>query len=212
MSEKAAIRGDTDIDIAGHISLEQGLDIVINCEVNQKDPAGITAPYRLLVPALWYEGRGDPNREDYRKKNVLQRLATIGSQGRKREPSLAASQGQGNWGKSESETESEGGVDEAAIGQRRDWYGGQNGVMPERNLTQRHRLDLGINGAAGRSSGKSGTPRQQQQRRNDYEDTDPDFLGGNVPSSASPATVSQGRGDHSGDLQRYPSASVHQQT
>ena len=37
------------------INLEGGLDICLNMEVNQKDPAGITMPYRLLVPALWYE-------------------------------------------------------------------------------------------------------------------------------------------------------------
>ncbi|KAI9698202.1 MAG: hypothetical protein M1836_004204 [Candelina mexicana] len=44
-----------------HIDLQHGLDIAINCEVNQKDPAGITMPYRLLVPALWYSGDGDVN-------------------------------------------------------------------------------------------------------------------------------------------------------
>ncbi|KAF7960971.1 hypothetical protein EAE96_000641 [Botrytis aclada] len=38
-----------------NINLEGGLDICLNVEVNQKDPAGITMPYRLLVPALWYE-------------------------------------------------------------------------------------------------------------------------------------------------------------
>ncbi|TVY33084.1 Uncharacterized protein LSUB1_G007596 [Lachnellula subtilissima] len=37
------------------VNLEGGLDICLNMEVSQKDPAGITMPYRLLVPALWYE-------------------------------------------------------------------------------------------------------------------------------------------------------------
>lgn len=37
------------------IDLEGGLDICLNMEVSPKDPAGITMPYRLLVPALWYE-------------------------------------------------------------------------------------------------------------------------------------------------------------
>jgi hypothetical protein len=37
------------------VNLEGGLDICLNVEVSQKDPAGITMPYRLLVPALWYE-------------------------------------------------------------------------------------------------------------------------------------------------------------
>lgn len=37
------------------INLEGGLEITLNVEVNKKDPAGITAPYRFLVPRLWYE-------------------------------------------------------------------------------------------------------------------------------------------------------------
>lgn len=37
------------------VNLEGGLDICLNVEVNPKDPAGITVPYRLLVPRLWYE-------------------------------------------------------------------------------------------------------------------------------------------------------------
>ncbi|KAF2647899.1 hypothetical protein K491DRAFT_784428 [Lophiostoma macrostomum CBS 122681] len=36
------------------VNLEGGLDICLNLEVSQKDPAGITTPYRLLVPALDY--------------------------------------------------------------------------------------------------------------------------------------------------------------
>ncbi|KAI9796864.1 MAG: hypothetical protein M1833_005913 [Piccolia ochrophora] len=43
-------------DATGHINLEHGLEIVLNAEVNPKDPAGITTPYRLLVPALWHKG------------------------------------------------------------------------------------------------------------------------------------------------------------
>lgn len=46
----------------GHeINLEGGLDICLNVEVNQKDPAGITVPYRLLVPALRYEDKETSN-------------------------------------------------------------------------------------------------------------------------------------------------------
>lgn len=36
------------------INLEGGLDISLNMEVSQHDPAGITTPYRLLIPALDY--------------------------------------------------------------------------------------------------------------------------------------------------------------
>ena len=43
------------------INLEGGLDIILNCEVSPKDPAGITTPYRLLVPALWFEGEFEPS-------------------------------------------------------------------------------------------------------------------------------------------------------
>ncbi|KAI8626737.1 hypothetical protein F5Y19DRAFT_487954 [Xylariaceae sp. FL1651] len=41
------------------VDLEGGLDICLNVEVNAKDPAGITVPYRLLVPRLWYEYQGE---------------------------------------------------------------------------------------------------------------------------------------------------------
>ena len=36
------------------VNLEGGLDIRLNVEVNPKDPSGITVPYRLVVPRLWY--------------------------------------------------------------------------------------------------------------------------------------------------------------
>jgi hypothetical protein len=49
LSEKQRRQG------APEVNLEGGLDICLNFEVNHKDPAGITMPYRLLVPALWYE-------------------------------------------------------------------------------------------------------------------------------------------------------------
>jgi hypothetical protein len=55
---RGAVKGTT-------ISLDDGLDVVLNCEVNQKDPAGITSPYRLLVPALHYQGEGDLNDASY---------------------------------------------------------------------------------------------------------------------------------------------------
>jgi hypothetical protein len=54
LSEKQARKG-----LVQNINLEGGLDICINVEVNSKDPAGITMPYRLLVPALWYHESHD---------------------------------------------------------------------------------------------------------------------------------------------------------
>lgn len=71
---KAAARGGADANVeghdAGHIDLEGGLDIALNMEVSQLDPAGVTAPYRLLVPALWYEGAGDPNTARFKSRGA----------------------------------------------------------------------------------------------------------------------------------------------
>ena len=44
---------------AYEVNLEGGLDISLNVEVNPRDPAGITVPYRLLVPKLFYEYSGE---------------------------------------------------------------------------------------------------------------------------------------------------------
>ncbi|KAI9802224.1 MAG: hypothetical protein M1825_002945 [Sarcosagium campestre] len=41
--------------VDGHVDLEGGLEVVLNVEVSAADPAGITTPYRLLVPALWVD-------------------------------------------------------------------------------------------------------------------------------------------------------------
>ena len=49
------------LDLHHFINLEGGLDITLNCEVNAKDPAGITTPYRVLVPALWFDGQFEPS-------------------------------------------------------------------------------------------------------------------------------------------------------
>ena len=99
MSFKAVKKGGAlEDDNEGHINLEHGLDIVLNCEVSQKDPAGITTPYRLLVPALIYAGEEDINDAPYRKKSLLERFGSLRG-GRRR--SLAGNQVQGNWNKSQ---------------------------------------------------------------------------------------------------------------
>lgn len=61
LSMKKAKRGGAveNADIDDHINLEGGLDITLNCEATQADPAGITVPYRLLVPRLWYRPEED---------------------------------------------------------------------------------------------------------------------------------------------------------
>ncbi|KAI0187891.1 hypothetical protein EV127DRAFT_140056 [Xylaria flabelliformis] len=46
------------------IDTEGSLEVCLNVEVNPKDPAGITVPYRLLVPRLWYEYQGESPEEE----------------------------------------------------------------------------------------------------------------------------------------------------
>ncbi|KAL4933848.1 uncharacterized protein BDV17DRAFT_68729 [Aspergillus undulatus] len=55
--KKASKRGD---DGAGtYVNLEGGLAVTLNLELNPKDPSGITTSYKLLIPALWFEGTED---------------------------------------------------------------------------------------------------------------------------------------------------------
>lgn len=153
MSIKAIKKGGADVDEKeGHVNLEHGLDIVLNCEVSPKDPAGITVPYRLLIPALWYEGQGDVNEDPYRKRNILQRFSSLRGSRRR---SLANNQGQGNWGQSQesyaaSETPSEVSEHQA----RQDVEMGRGGAMGLfRRLSQ---------GAAGRRVPDRETPPGRQ--------------------------------------------------
>lgn len=68
LSTKASKKAAADTDAENFVNLEGGLDITLNCEVNPQDPAGITTPYKLLVPALWFEGDGfDPEPQPIRK-------------------------------------------------------------------------------------------------------------------------------------------------
>ncbi|KAK6004140.1 hypothetical protein QM012_008990 [Aureobasidium pullulans] len=74
LSEKDALeasaRGGPGGEQFGHINLESGLDICLNMEIDQKDPAGVTRPYRLLVPALWYEGDADINTARFKSRGA----------------------------------------------------------------------------------------------------------------------------------------------
>ena len=154
MSIKAIQKGGAAVDEnEGHVNLENGLDIVLNCEVSQKDPAGITVPYRLLIPALWYEGEGDINEDPYRKKNLLQRFSTL--RGGKRK-SLAKNQGQGNWGQSQESFSMSGTPSEVSEQQARQDAGmGRGGAMGLfRSLSQ---------GAAGRRKLNKDLPPQKRQ-------------------------------------------------
>lgn len=190
LSEKAAAKGDPD-DTSGHINLEHGLDIVLNCEVNQKDPAGITVPYRLLIPALFYEGHGDQNEAPFRKKSLVSRLTSIRGQ---RRNTLAGNQGQGNYGQAESITPSESEEeDEIAQPRPRRWsfgimqrrqYRDQTPPLERRNDKHREIGDEGTQKGRqfehrsqqiGRSQQQPFTmpPRQQRQRNDQAPKTPP---------------------------------------
>lgn len=66
-------QAEEDIDQGDHVNLEGGLDVTLHCEVSPSDPEGITTPYKLLVPGLWYEGGNEPNAEPV-KKGLLKRM------------------------------------------------------------------------------------------------------------------------------------------
>lgn len=114
-SEKAARKGNVpaidaegnEIDVNDSVNLEGGLDIVLNMEINQKDPSGITMPYRLLIPALWYDGSSDREKLDevegvQRRPTFLNRIGL----GAGRSHKAARKQGDGNWGQTDTEDES----------------------------------------------------------------------------------------------------------
>ncbi|KAL2405874.1 hypothetical protein ABEF95_003105 [Exophiala dermatitidis] len=114
LSERAARKGNVpaidaegnEIDVNDQINLDGGLDVVLNVEVNQKDPSGITVPYRLLIPALWYDGSSDREKLDEaadvkRRSSLLNRFVS-----QKRRSHKPGRQGEGNWGQVQSDDES----------------------------------------------------------------------------------------------------------
>ncbi|KAJ9661826.1 hypothetical protein H2198_001791 [Neophaeococcomyces mojaviensis] len=152
MSEKAAKKGNVpavdaegnEIDVNGHVSLDGGLDIVLNCEIDQRDPSGITEPYRLLVPALWYDGSSD--REKLNDTEGLSRKPTLLNRmgiGNRRGHKAAKNQGTGNWGQEISDTESYSGS-EQDVGEKQKkkfgLFGSLRRKRPEGDLGQDYNL------------------------------------------------------------------------
>ncbi|OAP63676.1 hypothetical protein AYL99_02903 [Fonsecaea erecta] len=130
-SEKAARKGNVpaidaegnEIDVNDHVNLEGGLDVVLNVEINQKDPSGITTPYRLLIPALWYDGSSD--REKLGDTSGVQKRPTLlnrfGIGGRK--PKASGNQDE-DWDQEESEEE-----------YAEDSYAPKSGAAPRRRFS-----------------------------------------------------------------------------
>lgn len=67
------------------INLEGGLDICLNMEVSPKDPAGITMPYRLLVPALWYVEENEGEAAEHVKMGMKRWVSFSNKKGKGRE-------------------------------------------------------------------------------------------------------------------------------
>ncbi|KAF2442074.1 hypothetical protein P171DRAFT_60862 [Karstenula rhodostoma CBS 690.94] len=89
-----------------HINLAGGLDICLNLEVSQHDPAGITTPYRLLVPALDYSAPEAAEEEE--KERRKSRLSSVfGVFGKRRPRRTIGDDGRSHTEGSESESGSE---------------------------------------------------------------------------------------------------------
>jgi hypothetical protein len=106
LSRKGVRREGEPINLAG------GLDICLNLEVSQHDPAGITTPYRLLVPALDYtvpEAGVEENKER-RKSRISSVFGVFG--GKRRPRRTVGDDGYSHTEGSESESGSEEELDE----------------------------------------------------------------------------------------------------
>ncbi|KAF7510882.1 hypothetical protein GJ744_005712 [Endocarpon pusillum] len=167
-------------DYNNHIDLEGGLDITLNCEVNQGDPAGITTPYRLLVPTLMYDGSSDRQKLDApvgnggkgagvkRRPTLLNRLGF----GRTGNRSVADRQGEGNWGQasfSETESESLDGDEKYSSGEEEDQY-----YEKERRSSGGGVLKRWFSGRRGRTS------QPQDRYSPEYEEVPPPLRGGQL--------------------------------
>lgn len=82
LNEMAA-RGGRAVREEDAVNLEGGLEVTLNVEVSAKDPAGITTPYRLLVPRLWVEDgvRLGDGAGVVRKGSVVKRLLSFKGRG-----------------------------------------------------------------------------------------------------------------------------------
>ena len=74
----------------GHIDLSNGLEVVMCCEINQKDPSGKTMPYRLIIPALDYQDDGTYHQPRPKRMGIKGMLGSIrrgkGQRGSMQEP------------------------------------------------------------------------------------------------------------------------------
>lgn len=79
------------------VNIQGGLDITLNVEVSAEDPAGITVPYRLLVPKLFYDAaEGDAVELPSKSEGPVRRMLSLNRGGPskgKRSSSAGAARG-----------------------------------------------------------------------------------------------------------------------
>ncbi|EXJ78242.1 hypothetical protein A1O3_09403 [Capronia epimyces CBS 606.96] len=195
VSEKAARKGNVpaidaegnEFDVNDQINLEGGLDVVLNVEVDQKDPSGITVPYRLLIPALWYDGSSDREKLDEasgvpKKATLLNRLAIGRTRNHK-----PARQGDGNWGQEQSDEEAysdgEDGQGAARPKRRFSLFGGRMQKKVETFSDSESDQDDILTTDAGGQGTHQQQPRQPQ----------PQLQSQRLPTATRPVTTSQPR-------------------
>lgn len=131
VSERAARKGNVpgidaegnEVEVNHQVNLDGALDIILNCEVSQHDPSGITEPYRLLIPALWYDGSSDREKlydvEQPKRPGLLARISSSKRYGH----SAARNQGAGNWGQEMSDSGTESVASDEQAGQPKKKFG-----------------------------------------------------------------------------------------
>ncbi len=145
------------------VDLEGGLEVTLNVEVSRKDPAGITAPYRLIVPRLVYRTSG-PIRQgdgmdeylpvvDGRRPSVFKRLASWRPTNRERRGGYSGSSvpSEGSWSGSDVNVRSDGVANAAGVADLQEHQARkvnqQAGAHPAE--TSLHRVDTNGDGGGG---------------------------------------------------------------
>lgn len=80
------------------VNIQGGLDICLNVEVYPKDPAGITVPYRILVPKLWYDAAESESVEMPKQKvGGVKRLLSVSNKGKETASKKKENEGSTEW-------------------------------------------------------------------------------------------------------------------
>lgn len=81
--------------LAAPVNLEGGLAITLNMEINPRDPSGITNPYKLLVPMLWYQDTSGQRQRHQQQQLQQQQRQVSGGDLLFASPSFQGPQGPG---------------------------------------------------------------------------------------------------------------------